>query len=98
MNPLFKRLTVRLPPTDKLVLVSLCGADITDRIVVVTVMQSGLTPLHLAAQEDKVNVAEVLLNHGADVNPQTKVQLFQMHTHCVYTHTHLSDKHRLCRT
>lgn len=36
-------------------------------------MQSGLTPLHLAAQEDKVSVAEVLLNHGADVNPQTKV-------------------------
>ena len=37
-------------------------------------MQSGLTPLHLAAQEDKVNVAEVLLNSGADVNPQTKVK------------------------
>lgn len=37
-------------------------------------MQSGLTPLHLAAQEDKVSVAEVLLNHGADVNPQTKVR------------------------
>lgn len=37
-------------------------------------IQSGLTPLHLAAQEDKVNVAEVLLNHGADVNPQTKVE------------------------
>lgn len=36
-------------------------------------VQSGLTPLHLAAQEDKVSVAEVLLNHGADVNPQTKV-------------------------
>lgn len=46
-------------------------------------IQSGLTPLHLAAQEDKVNVAEVLLNHGADVNPQTKVKLSQM----VYTHT-----------
>lgn len=38
------------------------------------ITQSGLTPLHLAAQEDKVNVAEVLLNHGADVNPQTKVE------------------------
>lgn len=35
--------------------------------------QTGLTPLHLAAQEDRVNVAEVLLNHGADVNLQTKV-------------------------
>lgn len=44
-------------------------------------IQSGLTPLHLAAQEDKVNVAEVLLNHGADVNPATKVKLSQTHTH-----------------
>lgn len=46
-------------------------------------LQSGLTPLHLAAQEDKVNVAEVLLNHGADVNPPTKVKLSRI----VYTHT-----------
>lgn len=37
--------------------------------------QSGLTPLHLAAQEDKVNVAEVLVNHGATVDPETKVTL-----------------------
>lgn len=49
-------------------------------------IQSGLTPLHLAAQEDKVNVAEVLLNHGADVNPQTKVQLSQM-TSCTHGKT-----------
>lgn len=35
--------------------------------------QSGLTPLHLAAQEDKVNVAEVLVNHGATIDPETKV-------------------------
>ena len=35
--------------------------------------QSGLTPLHLAAQEDKVNVAEVLVNQGATVDPETKV-------------------------
>ena len=50
-------------------------------------VQSGLTPLHLAAQEDKVNVAEVLLNHGADVNPQTKVKLsYDAHnTHSVNT-------------
>lgn len=47
-------------------------------------IQSGLTPLHLAAQEDKVNVAEVLLNHGADVNTQTRVNLSQT----IYTHTH----------
>lgn len=35
--------------------------------------QSGLTPLHLAAQEDKVNVAEVLVNQGATIDPETKV-------------------------
>lgn len=48
-------------------------------------IQSGLTPLHLAAQEDKVNVAEVLLNHGADINAQTKVKLSQI----VYTHVEI---------
>ncbi len=37
--------------------------------------QSGLTPLHLAAQEDKVNVAEVLVNQGATIDPETKVIL-----------------------
>ena len=31
------------------------------------------TPLHLAAQEDKVNVAEVLVNQGATLDPETKV-------------------------
>lgn len=36
-------------------------------------LQSGLTPLHLAAQEDRVNVAEVLVNQGAAVDAQTKV-------------------------
>lgn len=36
--------------------------------------QSGLMPLHLAAQEDKVNVAEVLVNHGAALDPETKVR------------------------
>lgn len=41
------------------------------------VPQSGLTPLHLAAQEDKVNVAEVLVNHGATIDPETKVTLRQ---------------------
>lgn len=46
--------------------------------------QNGLTPLHLAAQEDRVNVAEVLLNHGADINLQTKVNLF-FNTHTSIT-------------
>ncbi len=37
--------------------------------------QSGLTPLHLAAQEDKVQVAEILVKHDANVDQQTKVSL-----------------------
>lgn len=47
--------------------------------------QSGLTPLHLAAQEDKVNVAEVLVNQGATLDPETKVmiQVFS-HPHCAF--------------
>lgn len=45
--------------------------------VCLPVPQSGLTPLHLAAQEDKVNVAEVLVNHGATIDPETKVILQQ---------------------
>lgn len=42
-------------------------------LLVVSGFQSGLTPLHLAAQEDRVNVAEVLVNQGAAVDAQTKV-------------------------
>lgn len=37
-------------------------------------MQSGLTALHLAAQEDKVAVAEILAKNGANLDQQTKVQ------------------------
>lgn len=37
------------------------------------VKQNGLTPLHLAAQDDRAGVAEVLLNHGAEIDGQTKV-------------------------
>ena len=35
--------------------------------------KNGLTAMHLAAQEDRVPVAEVLAKHQADVDPQTKV-------------------------
>jgi len=38
--------------------------------------QNGLTPLHLCAQEDKVNVASVLVKNGAEIDPATKVRLF----------------------
>ena len=36
-------------------------------------VQSGLTSLHLAAQEDRVGVAEILAKHGANLDQQTKV-------------------------
>ena len=35
--------------------------------------KNGLTPLHLCAQEDKVNFASVLVNSGSIIDPQTKV-------------------------
>lgn len=41
-------------------------------------LQNGLTPLHLTAQEDRVSAAEVLAKHDANVDQQTKVQT---HTH-----------------
>lgn len=37
-------------------------------------LQSGLTPLHLTAQEDRVSAAEVLAKHDANLDQQTKVQ------------------------
>lgn len=36
--------------------------------------QSGLTSLHLAAQEDKVGVGEILVKNGANLDQQTKVR------------------------
>ena len=34
----------------------------------------GVTSMHLTAQEDKVLVAPILLQHGANINTQTKVR------------------------
>lgn len=42
--------------------------------LVLCMLQSGLTSLHLAAQEDRVSAAEVLAKHDANVDQQTKVQ------------------------
>ncbi len=39
------------------------------------VKQNGLTPLHMAAQDDRAGVVEVLLNHGAEIDAQTKVRV-----------------------
>lgn len=40
---------------------------------VVSFLQSGLSALHLAAQEDKVAVGEILAKNGANLDQQTKV-------------------------
>ena len=32
-----------------------------------------LTPMHLAAQEDQVPVAEILVRYNSEIDPQTKV-------------------------
>jgi len=35
--------------------------------------KNGLTPMHLAAQEDHVPVAEILVKYKAQIDPETKV-------------------------
>lgn len=40
---------------------------------VLSLLQSGLSALHLAAQEDKVAVGEILARNGANLDQQTKV-------------------------
>jgi len=37
-------------------------------------LKNGLTPLHLCAQEDKVNVASLLVDNNANINATTKVR------------------------
>ena len=49
-----------------------CGDSVC--VCVCVCFQSGLTSLHLAAQEDRVGVAEVLTRHGANADQQTKVK------------------------
>jgi len=42
--------------------------------------KNGLTPMHLCAQEDKVNVAEILEQRGAAIDPQTNVRAVRANT------------------
>ncbi|XP_077576055.1 uncharacterized protein ank2a isoform X3 [Stigmatopora nigra] len=48
------------------------------------VLQSGLTPLHLTAQEDRVSAAEVLAKHGANLDQQTKLGYTPLIVACHY--------------
>ncbi len=43
--------------------------------------QNGLTPLHLCAQEDCVDVAKILVRNGADANAVTKVSADIFYSH-----------------
>ena len=46
--------------------------------------KNGLTPMHLAAQEDHVPVAEILVKYKAQIDPQTKVSsLLLISSKCV---------------
>jgi len=36
---------------------------------------AGLTPLHLAAQDDRLDAAKLVVRHGAQTDPQTLVRL-----------------------
>ena len=38
--------------------------------------------MHLAAQEDKVPVAEILVKYGSEIDPQTKAGYTPLHTAC----------------
>lgn len=44
--------------------------------------QNGLAPLHLAAQEDHVSVAQILKSAGAKVSPLTRAGYSPLHTAC----------------
>lgn len=45
-------------------------------------LQNGLTPMHLAAQEDRVQVAEILIKHGSATDTSTKAGYTPLHTAC----------------
>ena len=53
--------------------------------------KNGLTPLHLAAQEDRVDVAQILVKYHADIDPQTKVAVLSPHHHALQLVTLMSS-------
>lgn len=46
----------------------------------------GHTLIHRAAQHGKRKIVELLLSHGADINPKTKDFLTPLHLACQYNH------------
>lgn len=46
------------------------------------ILKNGLTPMHLAAQEDRVAVAEILCKYDSDTDTHTKAGYTPLHTAC----------------
>lgn len=44
--------------------------------------KNGLAPMHLCAQDDRVNVAAILAASGADLNAETKAGYTPLHVAC----------------
>ncbi len=49
------------------------GADLNAKA------KNGLSPVHLCAQEDRVNVAAILASNGADLDAETKAGYTPLH-------------------
>jgi ankyrin len=60
----------------------MCGLLIENGSQVNAKANNALSPLHLCAQEDKVDAARVLLNNRAEVNAQTKAGYTPLHVAC----------------
>ena len=44
--------------------------------------KNGLAPMHLCAQEDRVNVAAILASNGAELDSETKAGYTPLHVAC----------------
>lgn len=60
----------------------MCGLLIENGAKVNARANNGLTPLHLCAQEDKVDAARALLANRCDVNSQTANGYTPLHVAC----------------
>ncbi|MFH4982866.1 hypothetical protein AB6A40_009575 [Gnathostoma spinigerum] len=60
----------------------MCALLIENNANVQAQAKNGLTPMHLCAQEDHVNVAEELVRHGASIDSQTKAGYTPLHVAC----------------
>ncbi|KAF6779919.1 hypothetical protein AHF37_00480 [Paragonimus kellicotti] len=57
-------------------------ASFASLLTLVTVFQNGLTPMHLAAQEDSLEAAVLLHAYGSELDAKTKAGYTPLHTAC----------------